>query len=144
MASFKKDKKMDDYVLVGEPLMQWFATHNEWKKLAVRCTATECIMILRHAKARKKLFVVVRGRGSEYSNFTEALGELLFLTDRVNDSDVVGLAFPAESKEMLLSQAKNMPTNWKKLGKYFKCSYVFFVTDSANVETKNWNDLLKE
>ncbi len=144
MTSFRKDKKMDDYLLVGEPLMQWFATKGEWKKLGVRCTAIECISILKHAKSRRKLFVVVRGKGGEFSNFAEALGELLFLTDRLGDNDVVGIAFPAEMKPLVVNQAQNMPANWKKLGTHFRCQYCFFVTDGASVECIAWPAVLKE
>lgn len=144
MTSFRKDKKMDDYISVGEPLMTWFAAKGEWKKLGVRCTAIECISILKHAKSRKKLFVVIRGKGGEFSNFAEALGELMFLTDRLGDSDVVGMAFPSEMKPLVVNQAQNMPTNWKKLGTYFRCQHVFFVVDSGNVESIPWAAILKE
>ncbi len=144
MTSFRKDKKMDDYVLVGEPLMAWFASRAEWKKLGVRCTAIECISILRHAKNKKKLFVVIRGKGGEFSNFAEALGELLFLTDRLSDADIVGIAFPAEMKPLVVNQAQNMPANWKRLAAHFRCQHVFFVHDSDNVENIGWNAILKE
>jgi hypothetical protein len=144
MTSFRKDKKMDDYLLVGAPLMQWFATKGEWKKLGVRCTAIECISILRHAKNRKKLFVVIRGKGGEFSNFAEALGEILFLTDRLGDNDIVSIAFPSEMKPLVVNQAQNMPSNWKKMGAHFRCQFVLFVTDSSTVENISWNDVLKE
>lgn len=134
MTSFRKDKKTDDFMLVGAPLMQWFAAKGEWKKLGVRCTAIECISILRHAKNRRKLFVVIRGKGGEFSNFAEALGELLFLTDRLGVNDVVGIAFPSEMKPLVVNQAQNMPSNWKRMGAHFRCQYVFFVTDGSNVE----------
>lgn len=144
MTSFRKDKKTDDYDSVGEPLMNWFAAKTEWKKLGVRCTAIECISILRYAKTKKKLFVIIRGKGGEFSNFAEALGELLFLTDRLSDADVVGMAFPSEMKPLVVNQAQNMPANWKRLAAHFRCQYVFFVSNSDNVEIINWNAILKE
>ena len=77
LTSFKKEKKLDDYLLVGEPLLQWMAQRNEWKKLTVRCTATECLALFRHAKFRRRLNIVIRGKGGEFNNFTESLGELI-------------------------------------------------------------------
>ena len=51
--------------------------------------------------------------------------------------------FPAEMKEGFLAHAKNMPANWRRLGKYFRCAFLFFVTDANRVETVAWNDALK-
>jgi len=146
LTSFRKEKKLDDYLLVGDPLIQWISAKGEWKKLAVRCTAIECLVILKHAKYSKRLHVVVRGKGGEYSNFAEALGELIFLTDRLNANDFVALAFPKSMRDLVISQAQNMPVNWKKMEKAFKFVYVYFVpeTPGKEVEQLDWNDVLKQ
>ena len=142
MASFRKDKKLDDYVLVGEPLVQWLAARNEWRKLAVRCTAIECLAVFKEEKSNRKLYVVIRGKGGEHSNFTEAIGELLLLTDRVSPKDYLGMAFPGSAKPLIATQIKGMPNNWKKLAGQFNCSKVFFIYENGDVEVYDWLKLL--
>ncbi len=146
MTSFRKEKKLDDYLLVGEPLLQWMAQKGEWRKLSVRCTAIECLAMFKHAKGKRKLHVVIRGKGGEFNNFTESLGELLFLTDRTASNDFAGLAFPESMRLMIISQAQSMPGNWTKLGKFFNCTHVFFVNEHAphNVEELSWSAVLKQ
>jgi len=142
MASFRKDKKMDDYLGVGEPLMQWLALKGEWRKMAVRCTAIECLAILKHAKAARRLYVVIRGKGGEHSNFTEAIGEMLIFTEGVSSRDELGIAFPGSAKSLVVTQAKGMPNNWKKLAKNFNCTTLFFVYENGEVEVYDWMKVL--
>ena len=142
MISFRKEKKMDDYLSVGETLVQWLAARGEWHKIAARCTAIECLAIFKHAKRASKLYVVIRGKGGEHSNFTESLGELLLFADTVSSRDVLGLAFPADVKPLVVTQIKGMPNNWKRLSKLFNCSYLFFVQDDGQVEAHEWNKVL--
>ncbi|MBI3588518.1 hypothetical protein HY995_05880 [Candidatus Micrarchaeota archaeon] len=146
LTSFRKEKKLDDYLLVGDPLIQWISAKGEWRKLAVRCTAVECLVILKHAKYSRRLHIVVRGKGGEYSNFAEALGELIFLTDRLAKNDYVAFAFPQSMRDLVISQAQNMPANWRKLEKTFNCAFVFFVPETAGkeVEQLEWRDVLKQ
>lgn len=129
---------MDDYLSVGEPMVQWLAARGEWNKIAVRITAIECVAVFKHAKASRKMYVVIRGKGGEQSNFTEALGELLLFSDAVGPKDVLALAFPADAKPLVVTQMKGMPNNWKRLNKLFNCAYVFFVSDGGQVEAFDW------
>lgn len=142
MTSFRKDKKMDDYLLVGEPLIQWLALKGEWRKLAVRCTATECLAVLKSEKTGKRIYIIIRGKGGEHSNFTEAVGELLLLTDNVSPKDFLGLAFPGEVKPLVVTQMKGMPNNWKKLARHFNCAKVFFTYENGEVEVYDWLKVL--
>ena len=146
LTSFRKEKKLEDYLLVGEPLVQWLAQKGVWKKLLVRCTAIECLAVFKHAKLRRRLNVVIRGKGGEFNNFTESLGEMIFLTDRLGAADYAALAFPVSMKTLIVSQAQNMPANWKKLGKTFNASHVFFVSENQPVvvEEITWEAVLKQ
>lgn len=143
MASFKRDKKLEDYLEVGEPLANNLSAKGPWRKLAVNCSATECQIVFRHERLKKKLYVIVRGKGGEFANFVEALGEVVFLTERIGGSDIVGLAFPASLRSVVTSHAKNMHGNWKKLAKNFKCSEMFFVNLDGTVEQMPWMQVLK-
>lgn len=143
MASFKRDKKLEDYVEVGEPLANTLSAKGPWRKLAVNCSAIECQVIFRHERLKKKLYVIVRGKGGEFANFAEALGEVLFLTERIGGSDFVGIAFPASLRSVVVSHAKNMPENWKKLSKHFNCTELFFVNPDSTVEQMQWMQVLK-
>lgn len=146
LASFRKEKRLDDYLLTGEPLLQWMAQKGEWRKLTVRCTAVECLAVFKHFKNKRKLHIVIRGKGGEFNNFTESLGELLFLTDRIPANDVAGLAFPESMRTTVVSQAQTMPSNWLKLGKTFNCTLVFFVNEHPphGVEELSWQAVLKQ
>jgi len=143
MASFKREKKLEDFLQVGEPLVNTLAAKGVWKKLAANCSAIECMVILKNEKSRKKLCVIVRGKGGEFANFTEALGEIVFLSDRVGPSDLMGVAFPALMRSIVVSHAKNMAHNWKRMAKLFRCSEIFFVSDDGSVEQMAWLDALK-
>ena len=146
LTSFRKEKKLEDYLLVGEPLVQWLGQKGVWRKLLVRCTAIECLAVFKHAKLKRRLNVVIRGKGGEFNNFTESLGELVFLTDRLTAADNVALAFPASMRTLIVSQAQNMPINWKKLGKTFRATHAFFVSESqpVAVEELSWDAVLKQ
>ena len=143
MASFKRDKKLEDYLEVGEPLATNLSAKGPWKKLAVNCSAIECQIVFRHEKLKKKLYVIVRGKGGEFANFAEALGEVMFLSDRIGGCDWVGIAFPASLRGTVVSHAKNMTANWKKLNKHFNCSEMFFVNLDGTVEQVPWMSVLK-
>ncbi len=143
MASFKRDKKLEDYLEVGEPLATNLSAKGPWKKLAVNCSAIECQIVFRHERLKKKMYVIVRGKGGEFANFAEALGEVMFLSDRIGFSDWVGIAFPTSLRGTVVSHAKNMTANWKKLNKYFNCSEMFFVNLDGTVEQVPWMQVLK-
>ena len=143
MASFKRDKKLEDYLEVGEPLANNLSAKGPWRKLAVNCSAIECQVVFRHEKLKKKLYVIVRGKGGEFANFAEALGEVMFLSDRIGHSDWVGIAFPASLRGTVVSHAKNMTENWKKLHEHFNCSEMFFVNLDGTVEQVSWMSVLK-
>ena len=143
MVSFKREKKLDDYLQVGEPLVNFISTRGVWRKLAINCSAIECMVIFKHEKLKKKLYIIVRGRGGEYSNFVEALGEVLFLSDRIDSRDFVGVAFPASMRSLVVNHAKNMSNNWKKMSKNFHCSELFFVGNDGSVEQIPWMKVLR-